>query len=165
VDVKSIKLDGESIHVFDSAIYLFESSSGYTLELMMIVSEVVLRKYKNAENIIVEIELDDGRLINSIMHLQSLSGGLPQFHLFCAIDDFDDYQDFYLVKEIDPVFPRIGEGLTLQDIRQYEMPNERVKFNLNLPIDQAEWIAKQTKKDLEKIFKEFIYEYWRTKEK
>ena len=40
VAVKSVKVDGESIHVFNSAIYIFEASSRLTLELDMIVSEV-----------------------------------------------------------------------------------------------------------------------------
>ncbi|WP_445489813.1 hypothetical protein [Niallia sp. 03133] len=41
------------------------------------MSEVVVIKYKNEENLILEIELQDGRVINSFMHLKSLSGGLP----------------------------------------------------------------------------------------
>jgi hypothetical protein len=165
LEIESVKIDGENIHMFDSTIYIFESSSGYTLEVAMIVSEVVVNKYKNVENLILEIELKNGRLINSIMHLQSLSGGLPQLQLFCVVDDPEEYKDIYLVKEIDPVFPQIGEGITLKEIRKFEMPNERVKLNLTLPIDQAEWIAQKKKSEIEKILKEAIYEYWERENK
>lgn len=160
VEVKSVKIDGESIHIFNSAIYIFESISGYTLEFTMIVSEIALKKYRNEENLILEIELIDGRLINTIMHPQGLSGGLPQLNLYCDMNGIDEYQDFLIVKEEDPVFPKIDEGITLEEIRKYEMPNEKVTFKLNLPIDQAEWLTKQKKGDLEEIIKEAIYEYW-----
>jgi hypothetical protein len=165
VEILSVKIDGEVIHTFDSTIYIFESSTGYTLELTMIVSEIVVNKYRNFENLIVEVELKDGRLINSIMHLQNLSGGLPQLHLFCDVDDPNEYKGFDLVNESNPVFPKIGEGITLTEIRKYEMPNERVKLNLTLPIDQAEWIAKQKKSEIEKIVKAAIYEYWKRENK
>lgn len=161
VTVKEVKIDGESIHVFNSAIYIFESSSGYTLELDIIVSEIVEKKYKLEENLILEIELQDGRQINSIMHLQSLSGGLPQLNLFCELDRFEEYQDFQIVNENDLMFPKIEEGITLEDIRKYEMPNEKVTLKLKLPIDQSEWLNKQKGEDLAGIFKEAIYDYWK----
>src|SRR4051794_40325053 len=97
--VKSVTIDGESIHVFRNAVYIFESSSGFTLELDLIVSEVVVKKYKTVENLIVEIEFEDGRIINSIMHVKILAGGLPQLNLFCALDDIQEYQDFDRVNE------------------------------------------------------------------
>ena len=76
VTVHSVKIDGESIHVFNSAIYIFESGSRLTLELDMIVSEVTLNKYRNEDNLITEIELDDGRIFSSIMNLKSLLRGI-----------------------------------------------------------------------------------------
>jgi hypothetical protein len=161
VEVKEVKIDGESIHIFNSALYIFESSAGYSLELDIIVSEVVVKKYKHEENLIIEIELQDGRIINSIMHLKGLSGGLPQLNLFCELNDIEEYQDFYMVSENDLLFPKIEEGITIEEIRKYEMPNEKVMFKLNLPIDQAEWINKQKNKDLAEIVKEAIYDYWR----
>ena len=45
VTVKTVKIDGKSIFVFNSEIYIIESIEGYTLELDIIVSEVTLRKY------------------------------------------------------------------------------------------------------------------------
>src|SRR4051812_48442028 len=101
VAVKSVKIDGEEIYVFNSAIYIFESSSGNTLELEMIVSEVVVKKYRNEENLIVEIELVDSRIISSIMHVKVLSGGLPQLNLFCELDDIEEYHDLCRVNEND----------------------------------------------------------------
>ena len=160
-----MKIDGESLHIFSSAIYLFESSTGYTLELSMIVSEIAIKKYTKEENLIVEIELQDGRLINTIMHLQGFSGGLPQLNLFCVVDDPEEYQDFYFVKEDDPVFPKIGEGITLAEIRKYEMPNEKITLKLQLPIDQTEWLSKRKKSEVEKILKEAIYDYWKKEQK
>lgn len=160
-EVKEIKIDGESIHIFNSAIYLLESSAGYTLELDMIVSEVVVKKFKNEETVIVEIELQDGRIINSYMHVKSLSGGLPQLNLFCELNDIDEYQDFYMVNENDLSFPNIEEGITLADIRKYEMPDEKITLKVNLPIDQVEWLKQQKSKDIAEIFKEAIYDYWR----
>jgi len=160
VEVKSVLIDGESIHLFKSAIYIFESSSGCTLELNMIVSEVVLKKYRKVDNLIIEIELEDGRLINSIMHLKILAGGLPQLNLFCELDDSLDYEGLNRVNENDSWFPNIEDGITIEEIREVEMPNEDVSFKLNLPIDQVEWIKKQKKKSLNEIFQELIYEYW-----
>ncbi|WP_458414834.1 hypothetical protein ACNQFZ_08435 [Schinkia sp. CFF1] len=161
VEVKTVKIDGKTIHIFNSAIYIFESSAGYTLELDMVVSEVTVKKYKNEENLIVEIELQDGRLITSYMNLKSLSGGLPQLNLYCELNDIDDYQDFYIVNENDLTFPNVEEGITLEEIRKYEMPDEKITLKLNLPIEQTEWLKKQKNKDLADIFKEAIYDYWR----
>lgn len=161
VKVKEVKIDGESIYIFNSAIYIFESSAGFTLELDIIVSEIVERKYRGEENLILEIELHDGRVINTIMHQKSLQGGLPQLNLYCELNDMDDYQDFHYVNENDLVFPNVEEGITLEEIRKYEMPNEKVKLTLTLPIDQTEWLSKQNGRDLSGIFKEVIYDYWR----
>lgn len=161
VKVKTVKIDGEEIHIFNSAIYILESNLGYTLELDMIVSEVVVKKYRNEENLIVEIELQDGRMITSYMNLKSLSGGLPQLNLFCALSDSSEYNNFQIVNENDLSCPSIEEGITLEEIRKYEMPNEKVTLKLNLPIDQIEWLKKQKSKDLTEIFKESIYDYWR----
>ncbi|HHY72101.1 MAG TPA: hypothetical protein GX497_02515 [Bacillus bacterium] len=161
VKVKAVKIDGESIHIFNSAIYIFESNSGYMLELDMIVSEVAVKKYKGLENLIVEIELQDGRMITSYMNLKSLSGGLPQLNLFCELNDIDEYKDFYIVNENDLLFPNIEEGITLEEIRKYEMPDEKITLKLNLPIVQTEWLKKQKSKDLQEIFKEAIYDYWK----
>ncbi|MDR7236892.1 hypothetical protein [Neobacillus drentensis] len=158
--VKSVTIDGESIHVFRNAIYIFESSSGFTLELDLIVSEVVIKKYKTVDNLIVEIELEDGRIINSIMHVKILSGGLPQLNLFCDLDDIQEYADFDRVNENDSWFPNIEDGITIDEIRKVEMPNEDVSIKLNLPINQIEWIKKQKKKSLNEIFQKMINEYW-----
>ena len=145
VAVKSVKIDGERIHVFNSAIYIFESSTGFTLELDMIVSEVAIKKYKKEDNLIVEIELEDGRIINSIMYLKIFSGGLPQLNLYCEIEDIQEYQDFDQVNENDSSFPNVEEGITIEEIREVEMPNKRISLKLNLPIDQNR-MAKSAKK-------------------
>lgn len=163
VGVKSIKIDGEMIHFFKSVIYIFESSSGYSLELDMIVSEVALRKYRKMENLIIEIKLEDNRVINSIMHLKILSGGLPQLNLFCDLDDIKEYEDFERVNENDGAFPDIEEGITLEEIRKVEMPNEPVSLKLKLPIDQVEWLKTQKKDYINELFQEFIYDYWKNK--
>ena len=161
VAVKSVKVDGESIHVFKSAIYIFEAGSRFTLELDMIVSEVTLNKYRNEDNLIMEIELEDGRIISSIMYLKIFSAGLPQLNLFCEIEDIDEYQGFDRVNENDSSFPNIEDGMTIEEIRKVEMPNKKMNLKLNLPIDQIEWLHKQKNKDLNEMFKEFIYEYWK----
>ncbi len=132
---------------------------GYTLELDMIVSEVVLKKYKDEANLFIEIELEEGRIVSSIMHLKTLPGGLPQLNLFCEIDDLEEYGDFDRVNENDSYFPNIEDGITLEEIRKVEMPKEKVTLKLNLPIDQAEWLKEQKTKDLNEILKELIYQY------
>lgn len=159
--VKSVKIDGECIHLFKSAIYIFESSSGITLVLDMIVSEVAVKKYRNVDTLIMEIELEDGRIINSIMYLKIFSGGLPQLHLFCELDGIQEYEDFERVNENDSWFPNIEEGITIEEIRKVEMPNEDVSLKLKLPIDQVEWLKNQKKAGLNEMFKEFIYDYWK----
>lgn len=156
VKVKSVKIDGEEIYVFNSAIYIFEASTGLTLECNMIVSEVVAKKFQHIENIIVEIELEDGRLIHSIMFINTLQGGLPQLHIYCDLDDIVGYEDFDRVNENDSRFPDIGEGITLEDIRKVEMPIESITFKLKLPIDQVEWLKKQKKNVLQEMLSEFI---------
>lgn len=159
--VKSVKIDGKNIHIFNSVIYIFESQSGYTLELDLIVSEVMVRKYKQEQTLIIEIEIEDGRIINSIMHLKTLSGGLPQLNLFCDLDDIDEYEDFDRVDENSSWFPNVEEGITLEEIRKVEMPNENISLKLNLPIDQVEWLKMQKRASLNEMVKEFISEYWK----
>ncbi|NRD79692.1 hypothetical protein HPT25_20225 [Bacillus sp. BRMEA1] len=154
--VSSVKFDGKEILVFNSAIYIFEASSGLTLELDIIVSEIVLRKYQKEENLIVEIGLEDGRVIHSIMHVKALTGMLPQLHLFCEIDDIQEYENFDRVNENDPWFPDIEAGITLADIRKVEMPNEDVTLKLKLPIDQVEWLKAQKKSQLNEMFEKWI---------
>ncbi len=164
VTVKSVKIDGERIHVFKSAIYIFESSSGFTLEMDLIVSEVVIKKYKMVENLIIEVELENGRIINSIMHVKILPGGLPQLNLFCDLDDVEEFADIDQVNENDSWFPNIEEGITLYEIRKVEMPDEEIGLKIKLPIDQVEWLKAQKKAALNEMFKEFIYEYWKKQE-
>ncbi|MGE8080155.1 hypothetical protein [Peribacillus loiseleuriae] len=161
IEVKSVKIDGENIHVFKSAIYIFVTSTGNTLELNMIVSEVIVKKYRKEENLIIEIELQDGRIIGSIMQLKIWSGRVPQLSLNCEVNDLEEYHDFEKVTENDSFFPNIEEGITLEEIRQVEMPNEKVTLKLNLPIDQTEWLSKQKNAELNEIFTEMIYEFWR----
>jgi hypothetical protein len=160
-EVKSVKIDGESIHLFKSAIYVFEASSGFTLELDLIVSEVVVSKYKKEDNLIIEIELEDGRVVHSIMNVKVLAGGLPQLNLFCEIDDPDDYYFLELVNENDSWFPNLEEGITMEEIRKVEMPDEVINLKLKLPIDQVEWLKNQKKTQLNELFKEFIYNHWK----
>jgi hypothetical protein len=158
VAVKSVKIDGEMIYIFKSAVYIYQSSTGYTLQLDLIVSEVVLKKYKNIENLILEIELEDGRILNSIMTLKILSGGLPQLNLYCELDGIDDYEDFELVHENDPCFPQIQDGITIEDIRKVEMPQEEIRLKLTLPIDQVEWLNSQKKGTLNEMFEGIIFD-------
>ncbi|NWQ44309.1 hypothetical protein MLOOGBEN_26840 [Bacillus sp. EB106-08-02-XG196] len=162
--VKSVKIDGENIYIFNSAIYIFESHLGYTLELDLLVSEVTERKYKKEQNLIIEIELENGRLIDSIMHLKSLSGGLPQLNLFCDLNDIDEFGDLDRVNESSSWFPNVEEGVTLEEIRKVEMPNENISLKVNLPINQVEWLKKQKKSSLNEMLQEFITEYWKKQE-
>jgi hypothetical protein len=162
--VKSVKIDGEHVHIFNSAIYIFESQTGYTLELDLVVSEVTVRKYKNVQNLIMEIELESGKLIDSIMHLKSLQGGLPQLNLFCDIEDLYEYEELDRVNESSSWFPDVEEGVTLEEIRKVEMPNENISLKLNLPIDQVEWLKKQKKPILNEMFTEMIYQLWKKHE-
>lgn len=164
VVLKSVKIDGESIHVFKSVIYIFESNSGFTLQLDMIVSELVVKKYKEFENLIVEIELEDGRILNSIMHLKIFQGRLPLLNLFCELDDIQEYENIKVVNEDDDWFPNVEEGITIEDIRKVEMPIEEARLKLKLPIDQVEWLKNQKTKDLNDIFKEMIYELWKSQD-
>ncbi|PLT32075.1 hypothetical protein [Bacillus sp. V5-8f] len=161
VDIKSVKIDGDSIYVFNSAIYIVESSSRFTLELDMIVSEIVERKYGNEENLILEIELNDGHMINTIMHVQRLSGGLPKLNLYCELNDIEEFGNLQVFSENDISFPEIEKGITIEDIRKIEMPNEQVRLKVTLPIDQAEWVKNQKQADLNRFFREAIYEYWK----
>jgi hypothetical protein len=156
VTVKAVKVDGESIHIFNSAIYIFASSTGYTLQLDVIVSEVVVNRYKAEEQLIIEVELEDSRIISSIMHLKTLPGGLPQLNLFCDINDPEEYPGFHIVNESDSEFPDIEAGITLEEIRKVEMPNEKITLKLTLPINQVEWLKTQKNRDLNALFKELL---------
>lgn len=157
VRVKSVSIDGENIYVFNSTIYLFESSSGLTLELDMIVSEVALKKSKDRESLICEIELEDGRIYSSFMFAKSFPGKLPQLNLFCNVDESEDYEGFPIVSENDQEFPTIEESITLEDIRKVEMPNEKITLKLTLPIDQVEWLKSKKPKELNAVLKELLY--------
>jgi hypothetical protein len=114
--------------------------------------------------LIIEIELEDGRIIHSIMNVKILPGGLPQLNLFSDLGDEDDYIDFERVNENDSWFPNIEEGITIEAIRKVEMPLEDMNLRLKLPIDQVEWLKKQKKKDLNELFKEMLYDIWKAKD-
>ncbi len=162
VKIKSVKIDGESIFIFNSALYIFASGTGFTLELDMIVTEVTVNRYRNEESLIIEIELEDGKIISSIMNLKVFTRGLPQLNLYCELDEgeLDYYHDLDRVHESDLTFPTIDEGVTLEAIRNVEMPDKRIKLNLTLPIDQVEWLEKRKVKNINEMVKELIYDYW-----
>jgi hypothetical protein len=161
VAVKTVKIDGQDIYVFNSEIYIIESIEGYTLELDMIVSEVTVGKFQKEDTLIVEIELEDESLITSIMEVKVLPGKLPQLNLFCEIVDLDEYPTLRVVNENDSEFPNVEKtSITLEEIRKVEMPNERINLRLKLPIDQVEWLQEHKSKELNELFKEFIYDYW-----
>ena len=159
VGVKMVNLDGEEIYIFNSAIYILETSSGFSLELDIIVSEVALKKYSNRESIIAEIELTDNRVISSFMYIKSIPGRLPQLNLNCEVDSPDEYQDLDYINENETDFPNIEEGITLADIRKVEMPDEKITLKLTLPIDQVEWLRGKKPKELNQIIKSIIYDY------
>jgi hypothetical protein len=161
IGVKSVKIDGETIHFFKSILYIFESNSGSALQLDLIVSEVTVRRYREMENLIIEVELEDGRIIQSIMHLKIFAGRLPQLNLYCELDDSQDFEEIHRFNELDSSFPNIEEGITLEEIRIVEMPDEDIRLKLNLPIDQVEWLKKQKKQFLNDMLKEMIYEFWK----
>ena len=160
VKVKSVKIDGEEVYFFNSAVYIFADSTGYTLELDMIVSEVRQRKYENEENLIIEMELEDGRVFSNIMHVRPWPGKLPGLTLFCGISSVDEYPGFAVVGENDVEFPDIEAGITLEEIRKVEMPFEKNSLRLNLPIERTEWLSSQKKGKLSDLFQEMIYDYW-----
>ncbi|MGA5690584.1 hypothetical protein [Cytobacillus pseudoceanisediminis] len=157
--MKSINLDGEEIYVFNSAIYIFESSAGCTLEVDMIVSEVTLRKYQNRESLITEIELEDGGLVSSFMFLKAVPGELPRLSLFCELDPDESYEGILRIGEDHLDFPDIEADITLEEIRKVEMPNEKITLKLNLPISQVEWLKDQKNKELNELFKELLEGY------
>jgi hypothetical protein len=98
------------------------------------------------------------------MHLKSLSGGLPQLNLFCDLDSIDEYEELERVNENSSSFPNVEEGITLEEIRKVEMPNENISLKLNLPIDQVEWLKNQKKASLNEMLSAFISEYWKKQE-
>ncbi|MCS0670488.1 hypothetical protein [Cytobacillus firmus] len=157
--IKSINLDGEEVYVFNSAIYIFESSAGNTLEVDMIVSEVTLRNYQDRESLITEIELEDGRILSSFMFLKPVPGKLPRLSLFCGLDPEESYEGVLRISEDHLDFPDIEAGITLQEIRRVEMPNEKITLKLNLPINQVEWLKGQKNKELNQLFKELLKGY------
>ncbi|MFB6466967.1 hypothetical protein ACE38V_09090 [Cytobacillus sp. Hz8] len=159
VEIKSVKIDGEEIHVFQSVIFIFASNTGYTLELDMIISEVVFNKYKKETELIIEIELKDGRVFAFIMQLKAWNSELPRLTLFCEIGTVDEYVNFPIITEEDSDFPKLKGGITLADIRKVEMPWENITLRLKLPIEQVEWLSQQKRADLNSLFNEMIEEY------
>lgn len=161
IGVKSVKIDGESIHIFNSMIYIFEAGSGFTLEADLIVSEVVVKKYKHEDTLIVEIELEDGRIISSIMNVKILPGRLPQLNVYMELEDAGEYPDIQRINENDALFPSLEDSITIEEIRKVEMPNEKINLKLNLPIDQVEWLKTQPSHTLNDLFTKLIYDYWK----
>ncbi|RSK28789.1 hypothetical protein EJF36_18970 [Bacillus sp. HMF5848] len=159
VGVKSVLIDGEPVYMFNSAIYIFDSASERTLEVDMIVSEITLKKYKDRESLIAEIELEDSRVINSFMFLKSIPGKLPRLNLSCGLDEGDSYEGVLTVSENDLEFPDIEVGLTLEDIRKVEMPTEKITLKLTLPIDQVEWLKSQKNRDVQRVISELLYQH------
>lgn len=163
--IKSINLDGKEIYLFNSAIYIFESYAGSTLEVDLIVSEVTLRKYQNRESLITEIELEDGGLVSSFMFLKPVPGKLPRLSLYCELDPEESYEGILRISEDKPDFPDIEAGITLEEIRKMEMPNEKITLKLNLPINQVEWLKDQKNKDINELFNELLEGYLERKPK
>ncbi|KON86181.1 hypothetical protein AF332_04645 [Sporosarcina globispora] len=157
--IKSINLDGEEVYVFNSAIYIFESSAGNTLEVDLIVSEVTLRKFQDRDSMITEIELEDDRILSSFMFLKPVPGKLPRLSLFCELDPEESYEGVSRISEEHSDFPDIEAGISLEEIRKVEMPNEKITLKLNLPINQVEWLKEQKNKELNQLFKELLEGY------
>ena len=159
VGVKKVNLDGEEIHIFNSAIYILETSSGFSLELDIIVSEVAIKKYSGRDSIIAEIELTDNRVINSFMYIKSIPGRLPHLNLNCEIDGPNEYRGLEHIDDNETNFPDIEKGISLADIRKVEMPDEKITLKLTLPIDQVEWLREKKPKELKQIIKAMIYDH------
>ena len=157
VGVKTVNLDGEDLHIFNSAIYILETSNGFSLELDLIVSEIALKKYSSHESIIAEIELADRRVISSFMYIKSIPGILPHLNLHCAIASPDEYRGLEHIHENEADFPDIEKGISLADIRKVEMPDEKITLKLTLPIDQVEWLRTKKPKEINQIMKSIIY--------
>lgn len=151
--VKTVKVDGEEIHIFNSAIYIFETNTNSTLSLDLIISEVSIKKFRKEETLITEIELEDNTVIHSIMYVKVLPSRLPHLHLFCEADDSYDQIDRFVENA---VFPDVEAGITLEEIRKVEMPNEQINLKLTLPIDQVEWLKVQKKQVLNEMFKQMV---------
>ncbi|WP_409294186.1 hypothetical protein V1498_13220 [Peribacillus sp. SCS-26] len=154
--IASLRIDGEEIMVFNASIYIFKSSGGYSLELECVVGEITATKYEKVENMIVEIELTNGSYLNTIMHKGNGKGRLPRLHIYCELDDPDEYKGIPVIDENEADFPDIDEGLSLAEIREYEMPMVKVKLAAVLPINQAEWLGKLKKKELEAFLTEAV---------
>ena len=159
VGVKSVNLDGEKIYIFNSAIFILETSAGFSLELDIIVSEVALKKYSSRESIIAEIELTDNRVISSFMYIKSIPSRLPQLNLNCEIDSPDEYKGLDHIDENEANFPDIEKGISLANIRKVEMPDEKITLKLTLPIDQVEWLRGKKPRELKQMIKAFIYDH------
>lgn len=156
IKIRSIHIDGENIYYFNSVIYLFQTSSECTLQLDIIVSEIVIKKYNDRENHIIEVELENGSLVTSFMTVNILPGKIPHMNFVSEVADVNEYRELPIVQENDLNFPDIEKGITLEEIRQVEMPYQKVSLKLTLPIDQVEWLQKKTKKELDAIFEDVL---------
>ncbi|WP_110929571.1 hypothetical protein [Bacillus massiliglaciei] len=159
VKVLSVKIDGEEIHIFNSFLYIFESHGFHTLELDLIVSEVAQRRYNKEENHIIEL-VTEGTEINAFMFSKGLPGGLPRINLYAEIEGSEVYPFLPVFHEGDRGFPDIEEGLTIEEIRKVEMPEEFFTCKVKLPIDQVEWLSKKKPKEFKEFLQKAIAEQW-----
>lgn len=169
--INKVQINGEAIHVFDYICYFIKSAENdYRLNIELVVSEVVAKKYYRHGQIDVQLTYENEEvemLIMDIDYLEEVSGDaeIPIMELGATLTSIEGYEDIKVYDDSviwneDRGWPRVTPSVTIEDIRRVEMPDEEIDISmtLTLPIDLTEWIHKNNV-NFEEILKEALYEY------
>lgn len=171
--INKVQINGEAIHVFDYIWYLIKiTENDYRLNIELVVSEVVAKKYYRHGEIDVQLTYENEEvetLIMDIDYLEGVSGdaAIPIMELGVTLTSIDGYEDIKVYDDSviwreGGEWPRVSPSVTIEDIRKIEMPDEIIDISVTLPIDLTEWI--HTNHDnIGEILKEALYDYRKNK--
>jgi hypothetical protein len=170
--IKSISFNDEPIHVFESLMYIYDSSNeygqSYGIHLELITTELAIRKYRYQENILVDLTYTNGELQTLVMHVDhSEEGGhgeIPELSLYVSIRSPEEFPELAIVNwdTPDEEYPNLQKNISLTEIRSVEMPYESVRLDAELPIDLSEW-THENQDNLSEILTEALYDYQKKK--
>ncbi|MEH7157458.1 hypothetical protein [Neobacillus drentensis] len=167
MEIKSIKINDEMIHIFDYALFIFDGNENdYSLSLDIMVSEVVALKFYNEDKVKVCWQYNNGEEQTFMMNLDHVTEvgntEIPELNLTV---DIDNPKDFWWLKTVNfdtkEEYPSLRKDITIDEIRKVEMPDRELDLTVMIPIDLEEWLYRSDNQS--EILKEALYDYRKKK--
>ncbi|TWE05991.1 hypothetical protein FB550_1026 [Neobacillus bataviensis] len=163
-EIKSVRINGDPIHLFDCVMYIFDNENGkYFLHLDLIVTEVEMLKYRFNQEVRVSIKYNNGKEQNLTMLVQGTTeignAEIPILELCVDIDNPEDFQGIKIVNWETPIEEfSLRNDILIEEIRKIDMPNKNVEIQATLPIDLQEWVYSNSE-NISEILKEALIDY------